>query len=118
MAIYGVALLAACYIVGIFLGDVFGGLVGVKANVGGVGFAMLFLILLSNKGIDEGWLDSKAQSWSAMYIPIVVAMSSIQNVVAALKGGPLAIGGGVVGVAVAFALIPIIGKLFGKKEVK
>lgn len=112
MAIYGVALLAACYIVGIFLGDVFGGLVGVKANVGGVG----------NKGIDEGWLDSKAQSgiafWSAMYIPIVVAMSSIQNVVAALKGGPLAIGGGVVGVAVAFALIPIIGKLFGKKEVK
>ena len=54
-----------------------------------------------------------------MYIPIVVAMSSIQNVVAALKGGPLAIGGGVVGVAVAFALIPIIGKLFGgKKEVK
>ena len=109
MAIYGVALLAACYIVGIFLGDVFGGLVGVKANVGGVGFAMLFLILLSNKGIDEGWLDSKAQSgiafWSAMYIPIVVAMSSIQNVVAALKGGPLAIGGGVVGVAVAFAFI-------------
>ncbi len=78
--------------------------------------------MLSNKGIDEGWLDSKAQSgiafWSAMYIPIVVAMSSIQNVVAALKGGPLAIGGGVVGVAVAFALIPIIGKLFGKKEVK
>lgn len=62
MAIYGVALLAACYIVGIFLGDVFGGLVGVKANVGGVGFAMLFLILLSNKGIDEGWLDSKAQA--------------------------------------------------------
>ena len=122
MAIYGVALLAACYIVGIFLGDIFGALVGVKANVGGVGFAMLFLILITNKGIDEGWLDAKAQSgiafWSAMYIPIVVAMSSIQNVVAALKGGPLAIGGGVVGVAVAFALIPIIGKLFGKKEVK
>lgn len=52
------------------------------------------------------------------YIPIVVAMSSIQNVVAALKGGPLAIGSGVVGVAVAFALVPVIGKLFGKKEVK
>ena len=122
MAIYGVALLAACYIVGIFLGDVFGALVGVKANVGGVGFAMLFLILLSNKGIDAGWLDEKSQSgiafWSAMYIPIVVAMSSIQNVVAALKGGPLAVGSGIVGVVVAFALVPLIGKLFGKKEVK
>ena len=84
---------------------------------------MLFLILLTNKGIDDGWLDSKAQSgiafWSAMYIPIVVAMSSIQDVVAALRGGPLAIGSGIVGVAVAFALVPIIGKLFGgKKEVK
>ncbi|MDY6303777.1 MAG: malonate transporter subunit MadL [Succiniclasticum sp.] len=120
MAIYGVALLAACYIVGIFLGDMFGALVGVKANVGGVGFAMLFLILLTNKGIDAGWLDKKSQSgisfWSAMYIPIVVAMSSIQNVVAALRGGPLAIGSGLVGVAVAFAFIPIINKVFGKKS--
>ena len=120
MAIYGVALLAACYIVGMFLGDLFGACVGVKANVGGVGFAMLFLIILTNKGIDAGWLDSKSQSgisfWSAMYIPIVVAMSSIQNVVAALKGGPLAIGSGLVGVGVAFALIPIIGKIFGKKD--
>lgn len=120
MAIYGVALLAACYIVGIFLGDMFGALVGVKANVGGVGFAMLFLILLTNKGIDAGWLDKKSRSgisfWSAMYIPIVVAMSSIQNVVAALRGGPLAIGSGLVGVAVAFAFIPIINKVFGKKS--
>jgi malonate transporter, MadL subunit len=124
MAIYGVALLAACYIVGIVLGDLFGVAVGVKANVGGVGFAMLFLILLSNHGIDHGWLDKKAQSgiafWSAMYIPIVVAMSSIQNVVAALKGGPLAIGAGLVGVAVAFAFIPIIARFSSdeKEEVK
>ena len=120
MAIYGVSLLAACYIVGMFLGDLFGALVGVKANVGGVGFAMLFLIILTNKGIDNGWLDSKSQSgiafWSAMYIPIVVAMSSIQNVVAALRGGPLAIGGGIVGVVAAFALLPVINKLFGAKE--
>ena len=114
MAIYGVALLAACYIVGIFLGDIFGALVGVKANVGGVGFAMLFLILLSNKGIDEGWLDSKAQSgiafWSAMYIPIVVAMSSIQNVVAAISGGAVAILGGLLCTVFGFLLIPIMSK--------
>ena len=83
---------------------------------------MLFLILITNKGIDEGWLDAKAQSGiafrSAMYIPIVVAMSSIQNVVAALKGGPLAICSGIGGVVVGFALLPIINKIFGKKEVK
>ncbi len=117
MVIYGVALLAACYIAGIFAGDVLGVLLGVKANVGGVGFAMLLLIILANKGIDDGWLDKKSQEgiafWSAMYIPIVVAMSSIQNVVAALSGGAVAIGGGLLGVILGFALIPILSR--GKK---
>lgn len=117
MVIYGVALLAFCYLTGVFLGDVLGALLGVKANVGGVGFAMLLLIILSNKGIDSGWLDKKSQEgiafWSAMYIPIVVAMSSIQNVVAALSGGVVAILGGVLGVAFGFAFIPILSRKKG-----
>lgn len=117
MVIYGVALLAFCYLTGVFLGDVLGALLGVKANVGGVGFAMLLLIILSNKGIDSGWLDKKSQEgiafWSAMYIPIVVAMSSIQNVVAALSGGVVAILGGVLGVAFGFAFIPILSRQKG-----
>lgn len=54
MIIYGVALLAFCYLAGIYLGDILGVALGVKANVGGVGFAMLLLIILSNKGIDAG----------------------------------------------------------------
>lgn len=114
MVIYGVSLLAFCYIVGVFLGDVLGAALGVKANVGGVGFAMLLLIILSNKGMDAGWLDKKSQEgiafWSAMYIPIVVAMSSIQNVVAAISGGAVAILGGVLGVAFGFAFIPILSR--------
>lgn len=117
MVIYGVALLAFCYLTGVFLGDVLGALLGVKANVGGVGFAMLLLIILSNKGIDSGWLDKKSQEgiafWSAMYIPIVVAMSSIQNVVAALSGGVVAILGGVLGVALGFVFIPILSRKKG-----
>ena len=79
MIIYGVALLAFCFLTGNYIGDILGALLGVKANVGGVGFAMLLLIILTNKGIDAGWLDKKGQEgiafWSAMYIPIVVAMS-------------------------------------------
>lgn len=114
MVIYGVALLAFCYLTGIFLGDILGAVLGVKANVGGVGFAMLFLIILANKGIDAGWLDKKSQEgiafWSAMYIPIVVAMSSIQNVVAAISGGAVAILGGIVGVALGFVFIPILSR--------
>ena len=118
VAIYGVALLSFCYLAGIFLGDLLGVLLNVKANVGGVGFAMLLLIILSNHGIDKGWLDKKSQDgiafWSAMYIPIVVAMSSIQNVVAALSGGAVALTGGVLGVIFGFALIPVLSRKPGR----
>ena len=75
---------------------------------------MLLLIVLTNKGIDAGWLDKKGQEgiafWSAMYIPIVVAMSSIQDVVAALHGGTVAVLGGILGVVLGFAFIPILRK--------
>lgn len=114
MIIYGVALLAFWFLTGNYIGDILGALLGVKANVGGVGFAMLLLIILTNKGIDAGWLDKKGQEgiafWSAMYIPIVVAMSSIQDVVAALSGGTIAVLGGVLGVALGFVFIPILRK--------
>ena len=114
MIIYGVELLAFCFLTGNYIGDILGALLGVKANVGGVGFAMLLLIILTNKGIDAGWLDKKGQEgiafWSAMYIPIVVAMSSIQDVVAALSGGTIAVLGGVLGVALGFVFIPILRK--------
>ena len=114
MIIYGDALLAFCFLTGNYIGDILGALLGVKANVGGVGFAMLLLIILTNKGIDAGWLDKKGQEgiafWSAMYIPIVVAMSSIQDVVAALSGGTIAVLGGVLGVALGFVFIPILRK--------
>lgn len=116
MVIYGVALLAFCYLTGVFLGDILGAALGVKANVGGVGFAMLFLIILSNKGC---WLDKKSQEgiafWSAMYIPIVVAMSSIQNVAAALSGGAVAVLGGVLGIVMGFICIPLLSKMGGQK---
>ena len=50
MVIYGVALLSICTLIGMFAGDLLGQLIGVKANVGGVGFAMLLLIL---KGVEK-----------------------------------------------------------------
>lgn len=115
MAIYGVALLAICYIGGLYIGNLLGPLLGVKANVGGVGFAMLFLILSSTYGLKKGWLDKKTEGgitfWGAMYIPIVVAMTASQDVVAALNGGPLAIAGGFLAVILGFALIPFLSKL-------
>ena len=37
MVIYGVGLLAFCYLTGMYIGDVLGALLGVKANIGGLG---------------------------------------------------------------------------------
>lgn len=48
MIIYGTAVLAGCLIAGMIVGDILGTLLGVDSNVGGVGFAMLLLIVLSD----------------------------------------------------------------------
>jgi malonate transporter MadL subunit len=114
MIIYGVALLGVCLLVGVFLGELLGQIIGVKANVGGVGISMLLLIFLSHwRPIKEKLADGAASGvlfWNAMYIPIVVAMAAKQNVVGALSGGWLAISEGVTAVVLSFALVPILSK--------
>jgi malonate transporter MadL subunit len=95
MIIYGTALLAICHLVGIVVGDLLGKALGVKANVGGVGIAMLLLIMVRLYLHRRGWLSPISESgvhfWGALYIPVVVAMAAQQNVVAALRGGPVAL---------------------------
>ena len=102
MVIYGVALLSICMLVGVFVGDILGQLIGVQANVGGVGIAMLMLIFLSNlhdHGLKLGApTETGINFWSAMYIPIVVAMAAKQNVIAALSSGWMAVIAGVAAV--------------------
>jgi malonate transporter MadL subunit len=95
MIIYGTALLAFCHLTGLFLGDLLGSLIGVKSNVGGVGIAMLLLISLRIYLPRIGAMPKDTEAgvgfWGAMYIPVVVAMAAQQNVVVALKGGPVAV---------------------------
>ncbi|MNR57842.1 Malonate transporter MadL subunit [compost metagenome] len=52
--------------------------------------------------------------WSAVYIPIVVAMAAQQNVYGALKGGPMAILAGTLAVVIAFALVPVLVRIGNK----
>ncbi|MBP1970029.1 malonate transporter MadL subunit [Virgibacillus natechei] len=115
MVIYGVSLLAVCTIVGIILGEVFGFVIGVQANVGGVGIAMLILVLVIDAFKKRGRLSMPTQDglsfWGAMYIPIVVAMAANQNVVGAIEGGPLAITAGVSAVIAGFLFVPLISKI-------
>jgi malonate transporter MadL subunit len=117
MVIYGVALLSFCMLAGVFAGDVLGELLGVRANVGGVGIAMLLLIFLSNLSQQRFHLAPMTETgvnfWSAMYIPIVVAMAAQQNVVAAISSGWLAIVAGVAAVAASFLMIPVLAR-FGR----
>ena len=84
MVIYGVALLSFCYLMGTFAGDLLGQLMGVQANVGGVGIAMILLLVLPNLGSQDVALSPITEKgigfWSAMYIPIVVAMAARQDV--------------------------------------
>lgn len=95
MIIYGTALLAVCHLLGIFLGDLLGTLLGAKTNVGGVGIAMILLICarlyMHKRGLMPEHTEMGVAFWGAMYIPVVVAMAASQNVVAALRGGPVAL---------------------------
>ncbi len=115
MTIFGVALLSICTLVGVFLGDLLGVLLGVKANVGGVGLAMMLLIAarvwLQQRGVLSHGGKLGIEFWGTMYIPIVVAMAAQQNVVAALRGGPLVLLTAVATVIACFAATALLGRI-------
>ncbi|HDS9452873.1 TPA: malonate transporter subunit MadL, partial [Klebsiella quasipneumoniae subsp. similipneumoniae] len=56
MIIYGLMLMGLCMFAGLIVGDLLGLLLGISANIGGVGFAMLFLVVISQKLTDKGLL--------------------------------------------------------------
>ena len=118
MQFRGVALLAGCFIVGQLLGETLGRLIHIDANVGGVGFAMLLLVFAQN------WLEKQnrltpqlvggIQFWSNMYIPVIVAMSSVQNVRVAVSSGFLALFAGLIPVLLCLFLVPVLAKFTQK----
>lgn len=116
MTIYGVSLLAACYIIGQLLGEGLGIVLGINTNVGGVGFAMLLLIFLNNGLERTGYRDttttSGIQFWNNMYIPIIVAMSATQNVKVAFSSGFVALFAGAIPVIICFLALPYIAQFF------
>ena len=115
MPIYGTALLAVCHLLGILIGDLIGRSLGMTTNVGGVGIAMVLLIV-SRIYLHKGGLlcttsESGVNYWGAIYIPVVVAMAMQQNVVAALKGGPMALIAAVGTVIVCGLFVSFINRL-------
>jgi len=118
MTIYGVSIIAFCFIVGKILGYALGSLVGIDSDVGGVGFAMFLLVMINAFLTRRGLINEQTRSgiifWSSMYIPVVIAMSASQNVRAALSGGIMAITVGVLATLLVFSLVPLIAKIGAK----
>ena len=115
MIVLGVALLAACTLIGVYLGDLLGIVLGVKANVGGVGIAMILLIaarvwLQSHGRLSKG-VKFGVEFWAGMYIPIVVAMAAQQNVVAAASGGPIVIIAATGSLVLCFGAVALLSRI-------
>ncbi len=117
MTIYGTALLAACHMLGIVCGDLLGRSLGMKANVGGVGIAMLLLIATRFWLRQQGRLSAASEGgvnyWGGIYIPVVVAMAMQQDVVAAARGGPMALLAATGSVAACGCFISVINRAEG-----
>lgn len=117
--IYGVALLSGCMLVGSFIGNVLGLLTGLNSDIGGVGFAMLLLLIVTNTKLSEKMPEGYEKGidfWQKMFIPVIIAMTASQNVVSALSGGVLALVAGLGVVIVAFLLVPVFNKFTSKSN--
>ncbi len=112
--IYSLVTLALCMLLGKYIGTCFGTLVGINADVGGVGFAILLLLLVNNcKWFPFAKKQDFIQGmnfWKKMYMPVVVAMAASQNVYRMLTSGMVAIVGGIASVAFPFLLLYILHK--------
>jgi malonate transporter MadL subunit len=119
MIIYGTALLSVCLLTGLTAGRLIGAALGVEADIGGVGIAMILLIVgcdaLQRRGRMKPPTETGITFWGQMYVPIVVAMAASQNVLGALSGGVMALVAGVTAVGLSFVLVAALAKT-GRKD--
>lgn len=92
MIIYGIALVSLCVIIGEFIGISIGYITGLNVDVGGIGIAMILLMLISNYFSSKGYkfhelTETGIKIWSLLYIPIFFAMISKLNVYLAFSSG-------------------------------
>ena len=123
MEIFGLGLVALFMYIGMFLGRILGQIIGVDGDVGGVGLAILVMAVFINwkekrgKPLSEG-TGRGIVFLAALYIPVVVAMSSNQNVVLALESGITPIAAGALATVTALLLVPVMSRIGGKKGIK
>ena len=106
-------------LLGKYIGTLLGTLVGINADVGGVGFAIILLLLATNSKMlpftKQQEFIQGMNFWKKMYIPVVVAMAASKNVYRMLTSGIVAIVSGGAAVAVPFLFLFLIHKLGQRK---
>jgi len=118
--IYSLVTIALCMLLGKFIGTLLGTAVGIGADVGGVGFAILLMLFVTNcKKFTFTQKPDFIQGmnfWKKMYIPVVVAMAASQNVFRMLTSGMVAIVGGAAAVAFPFLMLYLLHKFNERRE--
>lgn len=118
--VWGTVLLAACVLVGRCLGFLLAHVLGIDGDLGGVGFAMVALMLgmaaIRRRGLATPAFETGVGYWAGMYIPIVVAMAATQNVWGAMRGGGVAMAAGAGAVVAGFATVPLLSRRSGSQE--
>ena len=116
--IYGVAALSACMLLGSLVGNVLGDVIGAGREIGSVGFAILFLIFLTNSKfpmVQKPAFQQGVTFWKNMFIPVVIAMTATQDVFHMLSSSIVAIVAGVAAVSASFLMLYGLRKLDERK---
>ena len=120
--IYSLVTLSLCMIVGKYIGLLLGTLVGIDADVGGVGFAIILLVLVTNSPklafAQKKEFKDGVNFWKQMYMPVVVALAATQNVYRMLTSGMVAIVAGSAAVAVPFLIVYLLHKHDERRQAK
>lgn len=117
---FGFAIVSFCYIVGKWIGMSFGAMIGV-GDVGGVAFAMMGVVVLSNTRFWAGRVDDRIKNGviiaSAIYLPVIVAMVYKTNVWGAVQAGPIAIIAGFVAILTGLLLVRPLASIGGMAKI-
>ena len=120
--IYSLVTLSLCMIVGKYIGLLLGTRVGINADVGGVGFAIILLVLITNSPrlafTQKKEFKDGVNFWKQMYMPVVVALAATQNVYRMLTSGLVAIVAGSAAVAVPFLIVYLLHKHDERRQAK
>ena len=118
--IWATTWIAASMFAGNAVGTLLGAAVGVDMNVGGIGFSVLFLLMLTETLKKQGRFFPQAEKgmhfWREVYAMAIVAMAASQDVYSALSKGAIAILAGIAPVLLVIVIVACLARMQAKKE--